>query len=209
MLSLHIVASHRGETRVALTFDDGPGPATPALLDVLAARGIKATFFLLGMNIERSREVVIRLLREGHTAGNHSHAHPRPDATDEARFVKEIRRNDALLLEVASQAGVTLLEPIPVRLPYGPIADDPRLRALAALGRSHVHWTADFEDWKDPPPGAMAKKMREHIDAQKVLGLDAVLDLHDSSREFADRSATVEAVRLLLFDPTASAWRFG
>jgi chitin deacetylase len=72
----------------------------------------------------------------------------------------------------------------------------------------HVHWTADFEDWKDPPPAPMAKKMREHILAQHALGLDAVLDLHDSSREFANRSATVEAVRLLIEDPTASAWRF-
>jgi chitin deacetylase len=195
-------------SRVALTFDDGPGPATPALLDVLAARGIKATFFLLGVNVERAREVVVRLLREGHTAGNHSHTHPRPDATDEARFAAEIQRNDALLREVAAEAGLTLAEPIPVRLPYGPIAEDPRMRALSALGRMHVHWTADFEDWKDPPPAPMAKKMREHILAQHALGLDAVLDLHDSSREFANRSATVEAVRLLIEDPTASAWRF-
>src|SRR5262245_36427450 len=111
-------------SRVALTFDDGPGPSTPALLDVLAARGIRATFFLLGVNVERSREVVIRLLREGHTAGNHSHTHPRPDATDEPRFAEEIRRNDALLVEIAGEAGVTLPEPIPVRLPYGPAADD-------------------------------------------------------------------------------------
>ena len=195
-------------SRVALTFDDGPGPATPALLDVLAARGVRATFFLLGTNVERSREVVVRLLREGHIAGNHSHSHPRPDATDEARFAEEIRRNDALLTEVAREAGVTLREPIPVRLPYGPAANDPRLRALAALGRQHVHWTGDFDDWNDPPPIALAQKMREHVLEQHARGLDAVLDLHDSSRLYADRAATVAAVRLLLADPTASGWRF-
>jgi peptidoglycan-N-acetylglucosamine deacetylase len=195
-------------SRVALTFDDGPGPATSALLDVLAARGTRATFFLLGHNVERAREVVIRLMREGHTVGNHSLSHPRPDATDEVRFATEIKRNDALLLEVAKEAGVTLREPIPVRLPYGPIAEDPRMRALSALGRTHVHWTADFEDWKDPQPAGMARKMREHIEQQLARGLDAVLDLHDSSREFANRAATVEAVKLLLAEPTASAWHF-
>src|SRR5215471_7795289 len=97
-------------SHVALTFDDGPGPATSALLDVLAARGTRASFFLLGVNVERAREVVIRLMREGHTVGNHSHTHPRPDATDEARFAEEVRRNDALLREVAAEAGVTLPE---------------------------------------------------------------------------------------------------
>jgi chitin deacetylase len=194
--------------RVALTFDDGPGPATSALLDVLASRGTRATFFLLGTNVERARQVVVRTMREGHTVGNHSYAHASPGHIDEARFVAEIKHNDALLLEVAREAGVVLGDPIPVRLPYGPIAEDPRMRALAALGRTHIHWTADFEDWKDPPPAVMARKMREHIEAQNARGLNAVLDLHDSSREFGNRMATVEAVRLLLSEPAASAWRF-
>ncbi|MHB8420271.1 MAG: polysaccharide deacetylase family protein [Myxococcales bacterium] len=185
--------------RVALTFDDGPGPATPRLLDVLAARGARATFFLLGQNVARARDVCARAARAGHGLGNHSWSHPKPAAIAEAAFAEEIRRTDALLAEIRREAGLPPLPgPFPVRLPYGPAADDPRLRALAALGRTHVHWTGDFADWKQPEPVELAGRLREHVERQHALGLPAVLDLHDSSRRGDDRSATVEAVRLLL-----------
>jgi len=189
--------------RVALTFDDGPGPATPALLDVLAARGVHATFFLLGKNIERARDVAVRLAREGHVVGNHTFSHARPGAIAGAALVDELARNDALIAAVCAEAGVTPRRPIPVRLPYGPAPDDDRLRALASMGRTHTHWTGDFGDWSEPPPDPrqLAARMRAHVDAQARAGLAAVIDLHDSSRLYADRAATVEAVRLFLEDP--------
>jgi peptidoglycan-N-acetylglucosamine deacetylase len=191
--------------RVALTFDDGPGPATESLLDVLAARGAKATFFLLGRNVERARATTVRLAREGHVLGNHTFSHARPDAIDHAALVAEIARTDALLAEICREAGVSARRPIPVRLPYGPQpSGDTRLSALASIGRTHVHWTGDFEDWSDPPPdpAELAARMRAHVGAQAARGLGAVIDLHDSSRLYADRRATVEAVRLLLSDTT-------
>jgi chitin deacetylase len=188
-------------TTIALTFDDGPGPATPQLLDVLSARGAKATFFLLGCNIERARAVALRMAREGHVLGNHSFSHARPEAISEAQLVAEIGRNDALLHEIYREAGVAPpRSPLPVRLPYGPAPNDRRLVALASIGRTHTHWTGDFEDWLDPPAADLAARMRAHIANQRANGLNAVLDLHDSSRLYADRSATVEAVRLLLED---------
>ena len=188
--------------RVALTFDDGPGPATPHLLDVLAARGVHATFFLLGQNVERARDVAVRLAREGHVVGNHTLTHARPGTIAAAALVDEIARTDVLLADVCREAGVLPRRPIPVRLPYGPAPGDDRLVALASIGRTHTHWTADFDDWAAPPPdpAALAARMRAHVDAQARAGLAAVLDLHDSSRLYADRTATAEAVRLLLAD---------
>lgn len=190
--------------RVALSFDDGPGPATPALLDVLAARGAKATFFLLGKNLERAPQVAERMAREGHVLGNHTFTHQRPDAIAAPQLVDEITHTDQLLAGVYRAAEVALPQPIPVRLPYGPAPNDPRLYALASLGRTHVHWTGDFQDWTDPPPDPadLAARMRVHIAQQDALGLAAVLDLHDSSKLYADRTATAEAVRLLLADPS-------
>jgi len=187
--------------RVALTFDDGPGPATPRLLDVLAAHGVRATFFLLGENVVRSRDVAVRLARDGHLLGNHSWSHPRPEAISARDFAGEIRRTDALLAEIRREAGLAPLRgAFPTRLPYGPAADDPRLRALAALDRTHVHWTGDFSDWVQPPPepAALALRLREHVTSQHLAGLPAVLDLHDSSKRFEERFATAEAVGLFL-----------
>lgn len=64
------------EKVVSLTFDDGPNPdATPAILDALAARNIKATFFILGRHAERWPELVLRIAHEGHQIGNHGYFH--------------------------------------------------------------------------------------------------------------------------------------
>ncbi len=188
---------------MALTFDDGPGPATPRLLDVLAARGARATFFLLGRNLERARDVALRMARDGHVLGNHTYSHARPDAIGAAQLVDEVGRTDALIAEVYRTAGRAPPRPIAVRLPYGPAPDDPRLLALASMGRTHTHWTADFQDWLDPAPdpSTLAARMRAHIAAQAALGLAAVIDLHDSSKLYADRAATVDAVEQLLVDP--------
>jgi cellulose synthase/poly-beta-1,6-N-acetylglucosamine synthase-like glycosyltransferase/peptidoglycan/xylan/chitin deacetylase (PgdA/CDA1 family) len=61
---------------VALTFDDGPDPVwTPKILDVLAAKGVKATFYIIGANAARYPEIVHRLYAEGHDIGNHSYSH--------------------------------------------------------------------------------------------------------------------------------------
>src|SRR5260370_34558410 len=76
----------------ALTVDDGPGPDTAALLDVLAAAGARATFFLLGRNVEeapwcgdpaRPRTVAVRAARERPVVGNHTYSDFRPDKSRE------------------------------------------------------------------------------------------------------------------------------
>jgi chitin deacetylase len=185
--------SSAAEARVVLSFDDGPGPSTPALLDVLRARGVRAWFFLLGSQVERAPEVAARIAGEGHVLGNHTYSHARPGAITRDELVDELARTDALLVRAGARPGT-----IPVRLPYGCVQDDPRVGVLAALGRPHVGWTADFADWLDPEPADLARRMAEHVDAMHARGRDAVLDLHDSSRLGATRDATVEAVRRLL-----------
>src|SRR5438270_8276786 len=171
---------------VALTFEDGPRRATPLVLDGLAARGVHAAFFLLGKNVERARDIAVRIAREGHVVGNHTFTHARPDAIAGAQLVDEIARTDALLLDVCREAGVLARQPIPVRLPYGPAPHDARILALASIGRTHVHWTGDFEDWIEPQPdaAALAARLRAHVTAQAAAGMAAVLDLHDSSKLF-------------------------
>jgi len=63
--------------QIWLTLDDGPDPVdTPAILDLLAARGVKATFFVIGEKADRYPELIRRIVAEGHQLGNHTFSHP-------------------------------------------------------------------------------------------------------------------------------------
>jgi len=153
---------------------------------------VRATFFLLGANIERHPEIAERAAREGHELGNHTYSHAR--VLDEAALRDELARTDALILAAGGP------ERPRVRLPYGILPGDTRPTMLERLGRPHVGWTADFADWLDPDPAILVAAMRAHVAEQHARGLDAVLDLHDSSRLGATRTSTVEAVQRLLLD---------
>src|ERR1700686_5907866 len=61
---------------VALTFDDGPSEDTERILDVLSAYNLRATFFMLGRQVELFPQVARRVVDEGHDLGNHSSSHP-------------------------------------------------------------------------------------------------------------------------------------
>jgi peptidoglycan/xylan/chitin deacetylase (PgdA/CDA1 family) len=221
-------------TRIALTFDDGPGPSTSALLDLLGSFRVRATFFVMGRNVAeapwcrgdtaRARALVVRAFAEGHVVGNHTYSHARP--SEYLGLPEDLQRNEELLRSCRAEAGgreeahgLTALAGFPVRLPYGirlventvpvptgtlnTISLDPRLPVLASLGRTHVHWTSDFEDWALPAVDgpALAARMAEHVENNAELGLDAVLDLHDSGTGSSwgyERPATVAGVARFL-----------
>ena len=81
-----------------LTFDDGPHPEhTPVLLDLLAKHRVRATFYLIGQQVERHAEVVRRIVSEGHGLGNHSWSHPHFDRLPLAEQRREIEHTERLL----------------------------------------------------------------------------------------------------------------
>ncbi len=184
--------------RVQLTFDDGPGPSTPRLLEVLGAANVRATMFLLGANIEQLRAVAIAVARAGHALGNHTYSHARPGALTPDALIAEVERTDTLLADVAAEAGVPLASHPPVRLPYGAVEGDPRVPVLERIGRPHAGWTADFEDWKATDAPTLAREMERHVRARLAIGEYVVIDLHDSSRRLETRDVTVDAVERLI-----------
>src|SRR5437764_1737249 len=113
---------------VVFTFDDGPGPSTPRLLDVLRRHGAKATFFVLGRNVmghaldgdrARARDIIISAIHHGHLIGNHTMTHAK--ALPDAELVEEIEACDRLVREMYALAGRSPPVPpdtIPVRLPF-------------------------------------------------------------------------------------------
>jgi peptidoglycan/xylan/chitin deacetylase (PgdA/CDA1 family) len=124
---------------VALTFDDGPhAKYTPQLLDGLKARGIHATFFLMGENISGKEELVRRMNEEGHLIGNHSYRHVRLTTAGEEAVCQSIEKTQQII------AGITGKPPEYLRPPYGDWNEQLECR----LEMTPVFWTVDSLDWK-------------------------------------------------------------
>jgi peptidoglycan/xylan/chitin deacetylase (PgdA/CDA1 family) len=96
---------------IHLTFDDGPGPATAQLLDILQAYDVRASFFVVGRNVVNAnwcldtvgaRYPVIRALRDGHEVGNHTFSHELHPKAE--RFVQDVVACDALIGELLRRA---------------------------------------------------------------------------------------------------------
>jgi peptidoglycan-N-acetylglucosamine deacetylase len=127
---------------VAVTFDDGPHPdGTPAVLDALDELGWPATFFLLGTEVRRHRDVVGEVVRRGHEIALHGDEHryliarTPLDASDDLRRARDT---------VADVAGV---EPSWWRPPYG-VLSGPALLAARRLGLRPVLWSTWGRDWR-------------------------------------------------------------
>lgn len=139
-----------------LTFDDGPHPAhTPALLDLLAAHGARATFFLIGREAERHPDLVQRILREGHTLGNHSWSHPQFERLDLAAQRDEIERTDRLL------QGFDGLTRHDFRPPRGVM---PRSMVIDCIrrGRRIAYWSYDSLDYSQRSADELIASAHRH-----------------------------------------------
>lgn len=81
----------RSENQIYLTFDDGPEPEITAwLLDLLRERNISATFFCVGSRVRQHPEILERILKEGHSVGNHTMDHERGTATKNEDYLKSV-----------------------------------------------------------------------------------------------------------------------
>ncbi len=128
------------ERVVALTFDDGPGPHTRRLLDELAARSVRATFFLWGEHVAADPATVRATHEAGHALGNHSWSHP--DLTTlSADEVGEQLDRTAAAIHAATGVTTHLFRP-----PFGAI-DDQLLRLVGARGDAAILWDVDTRDW--------------------------------------------------------------
>lgn len=127
---------------VAMTFDDGPHPEyTPALLDLLAERNIRATFYVVGSNARKYPHILRRMINEGHEIGNHSLNHLRlTDLSDEAIIAEMLGCHDAAV-------AASTLPPATMRPPYGAVNDSIRNLVLNEFGYPTILWDVDPLDW--------------------------------------------------------------
>ena len=124
---------------VALTFDDGPNPTyTPELLDGLKERGVHATFFLIGSQVEEYPELARRIAEEGHQIGNHTYDHANLQELTEWEAKQDLKKNDGVLQEIIGEGTYW------IRPPYGCVGEKEQRCADVPF----IKWSVDTEDWK-------------------------------------------------------------
>ena len=128
-------APHR---QIALTFDDGPDYFGQELLDFLAERNVKVTFFYIGNQISKYKDNVYRAYNEGHEIGNHSWSHPVLSTMKNEGIMEELNSTSNAIFEV------TGAYPTVFRPPYGSKND----RLLSICGMPCILWSVDTLDWK-------------------------------------------------------------
>jgi peptidoglycan/xylan/chitin deacetylase (PgdA/CDA1 family) len=176
----------RDRRAIALTFDDGPSESTPQILEILARHSVPATFFQVGLNVERVPAIAQAVAQAGHEIGNHTHRHPMFCFRSSRFMEKELRRAQQTI-EMHTGA-----RPAWFRAPYG--VRWPGLgKAQGKLHLTGVMWTVIGYDWS-----LKAGEVVERV-AQRVSN-GAILCLHDGRelRVRPDAGQTVEAVRRLV-----------
>jgi peptidoglycan/xylan/chitin deacetylase (PgdA/CDA1 family) len=157
-----------GSRRFALTFDDGPDPvATPRLLDLLAARGVRATFFLIGERAARSPDVVRAIRDGGHEVGNHTWRHRNAWFLSPGAAAREIVEGARILGDILGDS------PRLYRPPWG-IVNAASLATARRLGLETVLWSIQHEGLRPRSPAAQLR----HVAGRLRDG--AIVDLHDA-----------------------------
>lgn len=182
---------------VAITFDDGPGASTPGVLEVLARHGVKATFFVVGREVERRPALAARIVQEGHEIANHTYSH----ANFCSRALRGPGRRDMLKEDIKEGAQAILsatgVKTRLLRMPYG--CNRRWIDDLAdRLGYTLVLWSVDCRDWSRPGAAELATRALENARAGSVILL------HDGG---GDRTQTVAALDLILYGLEAKGLR--
>ena len=175
-----------GEKAIALTFDDGPCGNTEELLDGLAEYDAKATFFVLGKNVEKYPIVVRRAYDEGHLIGNHTYDHPRLTLLSPQSAKENIQKSSDIILSV------TGAKPYFVRAPYG----DVTAYQLKYLDAFFVSWSVNGYDWDEESEDEIYNRiMNKAKDGAIIL-------LHDTNE------VTVNAVLRAIPELQAQGYEF-
>tara|TARA_B100000131_G_scaffold35676_1_gene32669 strand:+ start:1151 stop:1771 length:621 start_codon:yes stop_codon:yes gene_type:complete len=143
---------------VWLTFDDGPNPeTTPFILDVLSKLKIKATFFLVGKNVEKHPNIIKEILSQGHVIGNHSYSHKNGWTTSQKEYISDVKKFNDII------PGIKIFRP-----PYGKI----NKRQIIALKDSYkiILWDVLSYDYKkEIMPNKVKNNVLDNIENGSII----------------------------------------
>lgn len=154
------------QKKVALTFDDGPNPDyTGKLLDGLKERGVKATFFVLGSEVEQYPDLVRRASEEGHIIGVHSYKHVNLRQLSDADAMEQVDRTNAAIYEATGQYASY------IRPPYGCWKEDLDYESRMI----EVLWDIDPRDWATTSSDLVVQRVLSDVEENSIILL------HDAS----------------------------
>ena len=158
---------------IAMTYDDGPHPQnTPRLLDMLAKRNIKATFYVIGRSVNLHPGVLRRTVAEGHEIGNHSQTHRLLSKLGDTAVRKEMQQCQDAIVRAAG------VRPRTMRPPYGGLLQRQRQLIHDEFGYPTILWSVDPLDWKRPGPSVVASRILSNTTAG---GIVLAHDLHSQT----------------------------
>lgn len=153
-------AQHQEKQKIALTFDDGPHPSgTPVLLDGLAERNVKVTFFVIGENAVKYPKLLTREAEEGHIIGNHTYSH-----VDLTKMSQETAECELEKTNAAIEA-VTGKETEYMRPPYGAWKKEMEENT----GMIAVLWNVDPLDWNTDNETEIVNKVVTETEENDII----------------------------------------
>jgi cellulose synthase/poly-beta-1,6-N-acetylglucosamine synthase-like glycosyltransferase/peptidoglycan/xylan/chitin deacetylase (PgdA/CDA1 family) len=193
-----------GLKKLALTFDDGPDAEwTPQILDILKAKHVHATFFVIGANAQANPDLIQRIVDEGHELGNHTYTHP--NLADTPAQVDSLELNATeRLVEALTGRSMRLFRP-----PYlgdnepGDPGDITPVEIAQSMGYLTVGERVDPADWALPGPDTIVRLVLAQI--AKTGGNGETILLHDAG---GDRSQTVAALPEIIDKLRAEGFTF-
>lgn len=166
-----------GQKIIALSFDDGPGRYTNAILDILEEYNVRATFFVLGSAIEQRPETFLRTVELGHEIGNHTWNHENLTGLSAWQITQTLRNTSNLIEELTGQA------PSIMRPPYGAFGSREQ-SIIERLGYSVIMWSVDPRDWERRNSRAIYNHITQNARHGDIILLH---DIHRTTYQAVDK----------------------
>jgi cellulose synthase/poly-beta-1,6-N-acetylglucosamine synthase-like glycosyltransferase/peptidoglycan/xylan/chitin deacetylase (PgdA/CDA1 family)/spore germination protein YaaH len=214
------VIQHSGYRKgeLALTFDDGPDAQyTGQVLDELKKLGVKATFFLVGNNVEQHPELVKRIYDEGHEIGNHTFFHPDLSDASRRRIELELNATQRAIQSVTGHSTILFRPPFNADSEPQAPADVRPVNIADSLGYITVGEKIDPQDWNPTiaePDGTLRARTADDIAQEVISGVHEdvakgdegnIILLHDAGGR---RDATIAALRMIVPQLQREGFRF-
>jgi len=161
---LPIYCVERDDKKISISFDAAWGTEfTDEILEILEARNIKCTFFLVGFWVDAHPDKVKLIAEKGHEIGNHSTNHPHMSKLSKEQIVKEIKTTQNKIDELAGQRAVKLIRP-----PYGDY-NNLLINTCREMGFYPIQWDVDSLDWKELGVDHMYRQVTEKVKPGSIV----------------------------------------